>query len=259
MMKALNPPITTWTGKRVWLIGASSGIGAALAESLLTAGASVVLSARRAEQLTTIAAPHSAAYVVPFDVTETEAWPLALAKVLEHLGHIDLVVLGAARYDPTHSWTIDLEQAEKSFDLNVVSVYRGLSVIVPHLLEQGSGGVSLIASISGYTGLPRALIYGATKAALQNLCETLYFELAPKGLAVYLINPGFVQTPMTSGNDFPMPGLLTPQQAAQAIMRGFERGHFEIRFPKAFSFALRIISMLPDRLRFALLHQTTGM
>jgi len=259
MMKALNPPITTWKGKRVWLVGASSGIGAALAESLLAAGASVVVSARRAEQLATLAAPHPNAYVVPFDVTHTEAWPLALAKVLEHLGGIDLVVLGAARYDPTHSWKIDLEQAEKSFDLNVVSVYRGLSVIVPHLLQQGYGGLSLIASISGYTGLPQALIYGATKAALQNLCETLYFELAPKGLAVYLINPGFVQTPMTSGNDFPMPGLQTPPQAAQAIMRGFERGHFEIRFPKAFSLALRVISMLPDRLRFALLHKTTGM
>jgi short-subunit dehydrogenase len=132
-------------------------------------------------------------------------------------------------------------------------------VIVPQLLAQGHGGVSLIASISGYTGLPRALIYGATKAALQNLCETLYFELAPKGLAVYLINPGFVQTPMTSANDFEMPGLMTPEAAARAIMLGFERGHFEIRFPKAFSLALRVISMLPDRLRFALLHKTTGM
>jgi len=259
MLKPLNTPITTWVGKRVWLVGASSGIGAALAQALLQAGAIVALSARRADQLAIVAAPYSNASVVPFDVTETEAWPAALTNVLERLGQIDLVILGAARYDPTHSWQIDIEQAEKSFDLNVVSVYRGLSVIVPQLLAQGHGGVSLIASISGYTGLPRALIYGATKAALQNLCETLYFELAPKGLAVYLINPGFVQTPMTSANDFEMPGLMTPEAAARAIMLGFERGHFEIRFPKAFSLALRVIGMLPDRLRFALLHKTTGM
>ncbi len=259
MLKPLNPPVTSWVGKRVWLVGSSSGSGAALAHALLQAGATVALSARRADQLAIVAAPYSNASVVPFDVTETESWPAALTNVLERLGQIDLVILGAARYDPTHSWQIDIEQAEKSFDLNVVSVYRGLSVIVPQLLAQGHGGVSLIASISGYTGLPRALIYGATKAALQNLCETLYFELAPKGLAVYLINPGFVQTPMTSANDFEMPGLMTPEAASRAIMLGFERGHFEIRFPKAFSLALRVISMLPDRLRFALLHKTTGM
>ena len=258
-MKPLNAPIASWTGKRIWLVGASSGIGAALAQGLLAAGASVVLSARRGDQLAIVAAPYANASVLPFDVTDTEAWPLALATVLERLGEIDLVVMGAARYDPTHSWQIDIDQAQKSFDLNVVSVYRGLSVLVPQLLGQGHGGISLIGSISGYTGLPRALIYGATKAALQNLCETLYFELAPKGLGVYLINPGFVQTPMTSANDFEMPGLMTPEAAASAIMRGFERGYFEIRFPKAFSLLLRVISMLPDRLRFYLLHKTTKM
>ncbi len=258
-MKPLNAPITSWVGKRIWLVGASSGIGAALAQALLAAGASVALSARRAEQLANVAAPYANACVVPFDVTDTQAWPVALATVQERLGQIDLVILGAARYDPTHSWQIDIEQAQKSFDLNVVSVYRGLSAVVPQLLAQGHGGVSLIGSISGYTGLPRALIYGATKAALQNLCETLYFELAPKGLGVYLINPGFVQTPMTSANDFEMPGLMTPEAAARAIMLGFERGQFEIRFPKAFSLALRLISMLPDRLRFFLLHKTTKM
>ena len=258
-MKPLNEPITSWVGKRVWIVGASSGIGASLAQALLGAGAEVVVSARRAEQLASVVAAYSQALVVPFDVTDTEAWPRALAQVLQRLNQIDLVILGAARYDPTHSWQIDVTQAEQSFDLNVVSVYRGLAVIVPQLLAQGHGGVSLIGSISGYTGLPRALIYGATKAALQNLCETLYFELAPKGLAVYLINPGFVQTPMTSANDFEMPGLMTPEAAAAAIMRGFERGQFEIRFPRAFSLMLRVISFLPDRLRFFFLHKATKM
>ena len=183
-MKPLNKPITSWVGKRIWLVGSSSGIGAALAQALLAAGASVVLSARRADQLALVAAPYSNASILPFDVTDSAAWPVAFEKTLDHLGQIDLVILGAARYDPTHSWQIDIAQAEKSFDLNVVSVYRGLSLVVPQLLAQGHGGIALIGSISGYTGLPRALIYGATKAALQNLCETLYFELAPKGLAV---------------------------------------------------------------------------
>jgi len=258
-MKPLNPPVTNWSGKRIWLVGASSGIGAALAKRLLAAGAHVVISSRRLEQLNQIAAGHAHAHAVAFDVTQTEAWPQALSKAIEHLGVIDLVIMGAARYDPTHSWEIDLAQVEKSFDLNVVSMYRGLSFIVPTLLAQGAGGIAMIASISAYTGLPRALIYGATKAALNNLAQTLYFELAPKGLAVYLINPGFVQTPMTAVNDFEMPGLMTPEQAAAAIMAGLERGYFEIRFPGGFANALRWLARVPDRLRFALLHRLTKM
>lgn len=259
MIAPLNSPIASWSGKRVWLIGASSGIGAALAQRLLSAGAQVVISARRAEQLVHVAAGHPGAHTVAFDVTDTQAWPLALAQAQQHLGAIDLVVMGAARYDPTHSWELDLTQVEKSFDLNVVSIYRGLSVIVPALLAQGTGGIAMIASISAYTGLPRALIYGATKAALNNLAQTLYFELAPKGLGVYLINPGFVQTPMTAVNDFEMPGLMTPEQAAAAIMTGFEQGLFEIRFPRGFAGVLRWLARVPDRFRFALLHRLTKM
>lgn len=259
MIRPLNPPITSWVGKRIWLVGASSGIGAALAQALLLSGAHVVISARRAEQLNQIAAAHPYAYVVPFDVTDTQAWPEALSQTLRYLGGIDLVILGAARYDPTHSWELDIGQAEKSFDLNVVSMYRAISVVVPQLLEQTTGGIAIIASISAYTGLPRAIIYGATKAALNNLAQTLYFELAPKGLAVYLINPGFVKTPMTAGNDFEMPGLMTPEQAAQAMMTGFEQGHFEIAFPKGFAGVLRWIARLPYRVRFALLHRITKM
>ena len=219
----------------------------------------MALSARSVPRLAEVASSQPNAHVVPLDVTQTAAWPAALAQVLERLGHIDLVVLGAARYDPTHSWAIDLEQAEKSFDLNVVSVYRGLAILVPHMLERGSGGIALIGSISAYTGLPRALIYGATKAALQNLAETLYFELAPKGLSVYLVNPGFVQTPMTAGNDFEMPGLMSTDRAADAMLQGFERGCFEIRFPRGFAWLLRLVSLLPNRLRFFVLHKTTKM
>jgi len=141
-MKALNPPIADWSGKRIWLVGASSGIGAALAERMLAAGAHVVLSSRRTEQLDAIASGHPLAHTVAFDVTDTNAWPRAMSVVQARLGGIDLVVMGAARYDPTHSWELDLTQVEKSFDLNVVSMYRGLSVIVPALITQGSGGIA---------------------------------------------------------------------------------------------------------------------
>ena len=257
MIRPLNTPINNWSGKRIWLIGASSGIGAALAQTLLESGARVTISARRQEALLALALPHPQAHVVAFDAADPHAWPDAFERTLAAMGHIDLVVFGAARYDPTHSWDLSLDQVQQSFDLNVVSVYRGLSLLVPYFLKRGEGGLALIASISAYTGLPKAVIYGATKAALNNLAQTLYFELEPKGLSVYLINPGFVETPMTAVNDFAMPGLMKPVDAAKAIVAGFERGDFEIRFPRGFAGALRWLSFLPDRLRFPLLHKIT--
>ncbi len=259
MICRLNPPIADWSGRRVWIVGASSGIGAALADALLNAGARVAISARRLDALEQVAAGRATACAVDFDATDPTAWPQAFARVLEGLGGLDLVVLGAARYEPAHPWDFDMEKVQASFELNVVSVYRALTVVVPHLLAQGSGGIALVGSIAAYTGLPRSMIYGATKAALRNLAESLYFELAPKGLSVYLMSPGFVATPMTSVNEFPMPGLLTPSQAAERMMRGLERGRFEIRFPRGFAGAVRWVSRLPDRLRFWLLHKATGM
>jgi short-subunit dehydrogenase len=256
-MRALNSQIKSWAGQRVWLVGASSGIGAALAQTLLEAGAQVTISARRQEALEALAQHHPHAHVVAFDAGDAQAWPEAFERTLAAMGHVDLVVLGAARYDPTHSWELDLDQVQKSFDLNVVGVYRGVSLLVPYFLKRGMGGLAVIASISAYTGLPKAVIYGATKAALNNITQTLYFELKPKGVSVYLINPGFVETPMTAVNDFDMPGLMKPAEAAKAIVAGFERGDFEIRFPRGFAGALRWISFLPDCLRFPLLHKIT--
>jgi short-subunit dehydrogenase len=259
IFKPFNTPIKDWSGHRVWLVGASSGIGAALAQDLLARGARVVVSARREETLKSVVAGHPNGHVHAFDVMQAAAWPIALAHVEQILGEVDLVVLGAARYDPQHSWEIDLATVQASYELNVVSMYTGLHTLVPYLLKKPGRGVALISSISGYTGLPRALVYGATKAALQNLTETLYFELAPKGVSIYLINPGFVQTPMTAANDFHMPSLITPEQAAKAIVSGFEKGLFEIAFPKAFATSLRWVARLPYKLRFWLLHRMTNM
>lgn len=261
MFKSLNEPIRDWHGRRVWIVGASSGIGAALAAAMLDAGARVAVSARRAERLQELidAHPHGAerGLVVPFDVTDAGAWTTAIDEVVGAFGELDLVVLGAARYDPQHAWSLNMEQVRASYELNVISMYEAVSQLTPRLLGQRHGSIAVIGSISGYTGLPRAVVYGATKSALQNFTETLYFDLAPKGIGVYLISPGFVQTPMTAKNDFEMPGLMTPVQAASAIMQGFARGQFEIRFPRGFANALRWVSRLPYRWRFALLHRAT--
>ncbi len=261
LFKSLNKPIDQWEGQRVWIVGASSGIGAALATAMLDAGARVAVSARRAERLQELVDAHprgaSHALVVPFDVTDAKAWAFAIDEVCQAFGEIDLVVLGAARYDPQPSWNLNMDQVRASYELNVVSMYEAVAQLTPRLLAQRHGSLAVIGSISGYTGLPRAVVYGATKAALQNFTETLYFELAPKGIGVYLISPGFVQTPMTAKNDFEMPGLMTPSAAAAAIMQGFAKGQFEIRFPRGFANGLRWVSRLPYRWRFALLHRAT--
>lgn len=257
MFRPLNPPIREWAGRRVWIVGASSGIGAALARALLDLGAHVAISARREDRLEAVAQGYANALVVPFDVTHEAGWQVASERVFGSLGELDLVVLGAARYDPQHAWNLNLDEVKASYELNVLSMYRAVSLVVPRFLAQRSGSIAVIGSISGYTGLPRAIVYGATKSALQNFTETLYFELAPKGVGVYLISPGFVQTPMTANNDFEMPGLMTPESAAQAILDGMARGRFEIRFPRGFANALRWISRLPYRWRFPLLHRAT--
>lgn len=258
-MSSMNPPIQDWSSQRVWVIGASSGIGAALAQQLFATGARVVLSARRAPELAALTAGNPRAAAVAFDAADANAWDAAHQAAQAAFGGLDLVVFVAARYDPQRAWELDAVSARRSFELNVLGVYEGLTRVLPALQAQGHGGVALVASVSGYTGLPKASVYGATKAALINLAETLYFDLAPRGLAVYLINPGFVATPMTARNDFAMPEIISPEQAAQAIVQGLEQGEFEIRFPKRFTGRMAWLARLPYRLRFWLLHKTTGL
>jgi short-subunit dehydrogenase len=144
-------------------------------------------------------------------------------------------------------------------DLNIRGVFNCLDVILPLLLRQGAGGIGIVSSVAGYGGLPKALVYGPTKAALLNLTESLYLDLRPKGIAVYQINPGFVETPLTAGNDFKMPALIKPEDAALEMVDGIERGQFHIHFPKRFTNWLRLARLLPYRLYFPLIHKVTGL
>ncbi|MGK5023428.1 SDR family NAD(P)-dependent oxidoreductase [Janthinobacterium sp. RB2R34] len=252
-MRPLNQPITSWAGRRVWLVGASSGIGAALAQELLQAGATVALSARRAQQLHEVAAGHAQAIVAPFDILEETAWGERYRDICAKTGGIDLVVFCAAAYRPERSWDVTAEGAAHTLAVNLGSVYTGLATVLPDMLARGSGGVAIVASVAGYVGLPNASVYGPTKAALINLAEVLYADLQQRGLDVYLINPGFVQTPLTDKNAFAMPALQTPQAAAKAIRSGLASGKFEIHFPKRFTIWVKLLGTLPYRLRFALI------
>lgn len=255
----MNPSIRDWNGKRVWIIGASSGIGAEVARLLLVKGAKVALSARNREQLQQIAQTNTNAQALPLDMTDIVSLQIAHAQLLAEWQQLDLVLIVAGAYNEMRADSFNLADANHVLDINVRGVYQCLDVVLPTLLKQGAGGIGIVGSVAGYSGLPKALAYGPSKAAIINLCESLYVDLHPKNIAVYMINPGFVATPMTANNDFEMPALMTAPAAAQALVRGLERGEFHIHFPKRFTNWLRLARLLPYRSYFYLVHKVTGL
>ena len=257
---SLNPLIRSWQGRRVWITGASSGIGAAVARLLLALGARVALSSRSADDLERMAAMHpSAALAAPLDVTDAAAVAPVLQRIVAAWGGIDLVLLCAGTHRPVRAWELDAEAARRLVDVNLNGVLNCLPPVVAQMLAQKSGGVGVVSSVAGYGGLPTALVYGATKAALINLAETLYLDLAPRGIGVHVINPGFVKTPLTDKNTFPMPALISADEAAREIISGLERGRFEIHFPRRFTLWLKLLRLLPYRWYFALVCKGTGL
>ena len=255
----MNPRIEHWAGQRVWMIGASTGIGAAAARQLLDAGARVALSARNAQALEQVASGSARALVLPLDITDHASVLQARDAIVAAWGGIDLVLVVAGGYNEMRADSFDLAAANAMIDLNLRGAFNCLDAVLPQLLAQGAGGIGLVASVAGYGGLPRALVYGPTKAALINLTESLFLDLRPRGIAVYQINPGFVDTPLTAHNDFPMPALISADVAAAAMLRGIERGQFHIHFPKRFTNSLRLARLLPYRLYFWLIHKVTGL
>lgn len=258
----LNPPITEWRGRRVWLIGASSGIGRALAALLHARGAQVWVSARRQSLLDAFVREHPGSQALALDVTDAQAVADAAQKLLA-TGPLDLVCYCAGHYRSMSVDALDLAELLRHQRVNVTGALQVLAAVVPALQKAARAGraphLSLVASVAGWRGLPRSLAYGPTKAALINLAENLFLDLRPQGVGVSLINPGFVDTPLTAQNRFPMPALITPEQAALAIVRGWERGRFEVHFPKRFTSALKLMRCLPYHWYFSLVHRFTGL
>ncbi len=255
---ALNPPIRDWTGRRVWIIGASSGIGADLARQLAAKGARVAVSARSERAIAELAGTLPNAVAAPADVTDVDSLRRAYARIVKAWEGVDLTLFVAGMYVPVRAWELDLDTARKQVEANLMGVFNGLSVIMRDLVAN-RGAVGIVSSVAGYRGLPKSLVYGATKAALINLAETLYVDLQPKGVSVYLINPGFVETPMTAANDFRMPALIKSDEAAREIVSGLERGEFEIHFPKRFTNWLKLLRQLPYPAYFAAVRRFTGL
>jgi short-subunit dehydrogenase len=256
---ALNPPLPAWPDCRVWLIGASTGIGAATAQLLLAAGARVAISARQAERLCVVAGGHPNARIEALDFTDSAQVAAAWQRIRAAWGGADLVLIVAGTHAEIRAWELTEQNAMALLETNLHAVIKTTAVVLPALLAQGNGAIGIVSSVAGYRGLPKALIYGASKAALINFTETLYLDLHAKGLGVYLINPGFVKTPLTERNAFHMPHLISADKAAAAIVAGLAAGEFEIDFPKAFTWQLKLLRILPYRWYFPLIRKVTGL
>ncbi|MEP7084011.1 MAG: SDR family NAD(P)-dependent oxidoreductase [Betaproteobacteria bacterium] len=254
---AMNPALPAWRDCRIWIIGASTGIGAATARMLLAAGAHVALSARKADALNEVAGGNDRALVLPLDYTDSTSVRAAWDTLRQRWGRIELVLIVAGTHQEMRAWELDEAAAMALLKTNLHGVIGTCAVVVPGLLEQGRGAIGIVASVAGYRGLPKALIYGASKAAVINFTESLYFDLEPKGIGVYLISPGFVKTPLTDGNEFKMPALISAEEAASEIVNGLRRGRFEIHFPKRFTRMLKLLQLLPYSWYFALVHRST--
>lgn len=264
-LSPLNPPLTDWRGKTAWIVGASSGIGHATALALLARGARVAVSARHREALDALAALHPAGegegervVVLPFDAGDAAAVSDAQGR-LAALGPIDFVLYCAGTYQALRAEAFDLEVMLKHQKVNYIGALNVLAAVLPGFVARGAGHVSLTASVAGFRGLPQSLAYGPTKAALTNLAEVLYADLHKRGIGVSVIQPGFVDTPLTAQNGFKMPALITPAQAAQAMLAGWAEGEFEIHFPRRFTLMMKMLRLLPYRLYFPAIHRFTGL
>ncbi len=254
----LNPRIRSWAGQRVWVIGASYGIGAAIARQLMAAGARVALSARSGEKLAKIADQAPQALRLQVDTTDVAQLHAAAEKIHDAWGGFDLALVVAGTHAEMRAQSWDLQAARKLLDVNLHGVLNCVDAALPVLLAQGHGGIGIVSSVAGYIGLPKSLIYGASKAALINFAESLYGDLQPLGIGVYLVNPGFVDTPLTRKNTFRMPALISADEAARVTLADIAGGRFEIHYPKRFTLLLKLLRILPYRLQFAAVRRVTG-
>lgn len=253
----LNAPIEDWRGRVAWIVGASSGIGQATAAALHGLGATVLVSARNAEALGRFVDAHPTSASLPLDVGDVAALHAAARGIRERHGHIDFTLYCAAHYRAMRATEYRLDEMLLHQRVNVTGALNWLDAVLPVLLEQRAGHLSLVASVAGYRALPKSLAYGPTKAALQHLAEGLYLDLHEHGIGVSVVNPGFVATPLTAGNRFRMPALMTPEDAAREMLRGWARGRYEIHFPKRFTGWLKLLQHAPPGLYFAAVRRTT--
>jgi short-subunit dehydrogenase len=242
--------------KKVWCTGAGKGLGRSVALKLANQGHDVAISARTQSDLDAVAQA-SADYpgrIVPFvlDVTDENAVYRVVGEIENDFGPLDLVILNAGTHIPVHAAFLAVQPFRDLMETNFMGGVHCLAAVLPRFIERGRGHMAIVASVAGYRGLPTSAAYGATKAGLINMCEALKPELDRAGVILSVINPGFVKTPLTDKNDFPMPFLMDVDDAAERMVRGLDSGRFEITFPKRFTWGMKLLRCLPYRLYFAI-------
>ncbi len=238
----------------VWIIGASpGGLGAALAHLYAENGASVLVSARSENKLHEITGKNANISALPVDVTDRDLLPDKAAEAARRLGGLDLVVFCAAVWHPMDLDGLDPVKVEQSMATNFIGVVNVMSAILPILRQQTNAQIALVSSVAGYRGLPKSAAYGPSKAALINFAEGLRPELDREGITLSVVNCGFIDTPMTAENDFPMPFILTADEAADRMMKGLATRRFEITFPKRMTVAMKTLRIMPYALFFRLI------
>ena len=254
----LNVPLRDWVGRRVWLVGASTGIGLACAQALHAAGAQVIISARKPQTVQDWAAREEGVRWLALDVTDAQAVRSAAQSVLAE-GALDLVIYCAGHYRAQRAAQWSLAEMLRHEQVNYTGALHVLDAVLPALISQGQGHISLVSSVAGWRGLPNGLAYGPTKAALTHLGESLYMDLQDHGVDVSVIHPGFVATPLTAQNQFSMPALMRPEAAAAAMLRGWARGQFDIHCPNRVTGVLKLLRLLPYAVYFPLVRRMTGL
>jgi NADP-dependent 3-hydroxy acid dehydrogenase YdfG len=238
-----------WSGKRYWLVGASAGLGRAVAVELSKMGAEVILSARSEDALTELAGELPAkARVVPMDVGDANS----VAAAADAVGDVDGMVYLAGLYWPMPSQEYDAERAVAMMDVNLTGAARVLGHVLPPMVARDRGHIVLTGSLSGFRGLPGAVAYGASKAGIMSLAETMYADLRKTGVDVQLINPGFIKTRLTDKNDFQMPFIMEPDAAAKLFVEHMQGDDFARNFPRHFGAMFRLSQFLPDWLYYRL-------
>ncbi|WP_164662216.1 SDR family oxidoreductase [Tropicibacter sp. Alg240-R139] len=234
--------MTAFLGKTYWLAGASEGLGRELAKGLSDAGARLILSARNTERLDALCELLPDARALPMDVSDA----VSVHKAAASVGPIDGLIYNAGVYDPVESTSWSTRSALTMVDVNFNGALRVVGEVLPGFLERGSGDITLIGSLAGYRGLPAAVGYGASKSALISLAETMRHDLKGSGIVVRLVNPGFIKTRLTSKNEFKMPMIMEPEDAAARTIKAMQSRRFRTDFPAPFSWALKLYGVLPD-------------
>ena len=244
--------------KTAWVTGASSGIGRELALLLAAGGVKVAASARNAAALETLARERCGIVPVPVDVTDRDAIANAVRTIEEKIGPIDLAILNAGVWDPMTASALDAARMNAAMAVNFGGIANALEPLSARMIARRQGHLALVASVAGYRGLPKAAAYAPTKAAVISLAEVLRAELPRHGVDVSVVNPGFIETPMTAGNTFPMPFMLKADDAARRIVKGLDKRRFEIAFPWQLVSILKLMRLLPYRFYFPIISRTAG-